>query len=751
VSAHAASETITASVMVHTNPHVGSIISITGVAVTWTNNTAATSFWVQTTNNTANATTNLFTKLSLLGLTNVNSLEYSNATNILLYGILDTPLAITVSGPGGTNWATVTYYTNQSFNGYNLALPLTNNNLTTEQTNIFNDLINALNFMGSGLVINWNAPGFTNFPHNKRVSQPPLTNQPLYNPASTGLYSTNGTNDGGVFKGTADASTWIATGVPSLTRSNTFTGTNYFHQVVITNGAGIVIGASNHNPPLVNSLQIQGHGGNDASLAMLTFANDTATAAPAIRLTRYRGDLANRSNVVAGDNLGSIIWFGGRADNSSLVGIGGSLSLVPTEDWNSVSTNGALMKFQLGAEGNQNTALSLTAYKITNNADVINKSNVLNLAAVNGGATFTGTNLLVTNMTGRNWTGEIAQITNLEQKGSNWLEGVQGAAIGIITTLSGSNNVAILPTNQFVSFSGASPSVPVIASITNGFNGRVLYGYNSNGTALLIAHRSGYDGVSFNRISIPGATNAGDYITIRDGGWFIARHDHQEWKLIYPESPYAVMAAATNVTLTTVGATNATHHALVTTNTDAGFLQTLTVSPGAGLVLTNQQTNIVIAAAARTFHVTTTPMANAGVAATNLFTNYIPALRLTNNGDTAYIELAGQTMNAAATTNRFQVTYGSETTLDTGATSLFSNTVYRIYGAITRAGNTSQIVDIGIQFSGLGVGTPFFSTNFVKVTSQTNGIDTLLVLTTTSLRDGSVTNLVGRLKYDPAP
>jgi hypothetical protein len=108
-------------------------------------------------------------------------------------------------------------------------------------------------------------------------------------------------------------------------------------------------------------------------------------------------------------------------------------------------------------------------------------------------------------------------------------------------------------------------------------------------------------------------------------------------------------------------------------------------------------------------------------------------------------------MNAAATTNRFQLTYGSETALDTGATGPFSNTVYRIYGSITRSGNTSQIVDIGIQFSGLGVGTPWFSTNFVKATSQTNGINTLLVLTTTSLRDGSITNLVGRLKFDPAP
>lgn len=152
-----------------------------------------------------------------------------------------------------------------------------------------------------------------------------------------------------------------------------------------------------------------------------------------------------------------------------------------------------------------------------------------------------------------------------------------------------------------------------------------------------------------------------------------------------------------------------------------------------------------------TYHVAPTPIFNAGVAATNIFTNYIPAHTLTNAGDTVRIELAGQMMNAAATTNRFQLTYGSEMVLDTGIVSLFSNTVYRIYGAITRSGNTTEIVDIGIQFAGLPVGAPYAFTNSVRLALQTNGVDTRLILQTTSLRDGSVTNLVGRLGYDPAP
>lgn len=151
------------------------------------------------------------------------------------------------------------------------------------------------------------------------------------------------------------------------------------------------------------------------------------------------------------------------------------------------------------------------------------------------------------------------------------------------------------------------------------------------------------------------------------------------------------------------------------------------------------------------YHVASAPIANAGNAATNIFTNYIPAHTLTNNGDTVYIELAGQMMNAATTTNRLQVTYGSETVLDTGITSLFSNTVYRIYGAITRSGNTAQIVDIGIEFSGILAGTPYVKTNFVRNAVQTNGIDTKLILQNTCLANGSVTNLVGRLRYNPVP
>lgn len=152
-----------------------------------------------------------------------------------------------------------------------------------------------------------------------------------------------------------------------------------------------------------------------------------------------------------------------------------------------------------------------------------------------------------------------------------------------------------------------------------------------------------------------------------------------------------------------------------------------------------------------THHVNVSAIANAGTAATNVFTNYIPGNTLTNLGDTEYFEAAGQTMNAAATTNRWQVTYGSETVLDTGATGLFSNTTYRIEGSITRVGNTAQIVEIGIKFSGLGVGSPFNQTNNVVATVQTNGADMRLVVTVTSLRNGGVTNLMGRQRYFPSP
>lgn len=152
-----------------------------------------------------------------------------------------------------------------------------------------------------------------------------------------------------------------------------------------------------------------------------------------------------------------------------------------------------------------------------------------------------------------------------------------------------------------------------------------------------------------------------------------------------------------------------------------------------------------------TMAVNVTPIANAGVAATNISTNSITGHTLTNDNDRLTFEMNGQTMNAAATTNRFQVIYGSETLLDTGSTGFFSNTTYQVTGNIIRSGNASQVVTVGIKFSGLAVGSPFNMTNSVRASIQTNGINTPLTLAVTTLRNGSVTNLSTVLTYYPAP
>lgn len=158
-----AGETITATLTVTTNPHVSSVLSLGGTNVIWTNNTAASGYFVQTTNNTQNAATNLYVRLSLLTFTNVNSITWSNETNIIISGIADLPLTVTSSGPGGTNWATIIYSTNVSFSGFTLDLPLTNNNEQVQWTNIVDEIAHLLNFSAANVKVSAGAPLFNHF------------------------------------------------------------------------------------------------------------------------------------------------------------------------------------------------------------------------------------------------------------------------------------------------------------------------------------------------------------------------------------------------------------------------------------------------------------------------------------------------------------------------------------------------------------------------------------------------------------
>lgn len=171
-----ASFTKYATVNIYTNPHVGSVIAIDGATVTWTNNTGATVYWVQTTNTSQNAATNLYTKLNLLSFTNVAKVSYSNETNLVIEAILNSPLTVTLSGPGGTNWGTVTYSTNNYATAYRLTLPLLTGNVTNQHTNIHNDVVDLLNYANATNKPSTNGPMWASFPDSRRGANPTFTN-----------------------------------------------------------------------------------------------------------------------------------------------------------------------------------------------------------------------------------------------------------------------------------------------------------------------------------------------------------------------------------------------------------------------------------------------------------------------------------------------------------------------------------------------------------------------------------------------
>jgi hypothetical protein len=151
-----------------------------------------------------------------------------------------------------------------------------------------------------------------------------------------------------------------------------------------------------------------------------------------------------------------------------------------------------------------------------------------------------------------------------------------------------------------------------------------------------------------------------------------------------------------------------------------------------------------------TYFVTTTPVFNAGGSSTNIFTNYIPANMLTNDGDAVHYEFYGTLASATASTNSFTVTYGNNTILFVQS-GTFSNSMFAVRGAITRNGNVSQHSFSEFNLAGMIVGAPYAYTNRITTVTQTNGIDTRLVLAVTSTMNGGITNLMGRLRYSPAP
>lgn len=137
----------------------------------------------------------------------------------------------------------------------------------------------------------------------------------------------------------------------------------------------------------------------------------------------------------------------------------------------------------------------------------------------------------------------------------------------------------------------------------------------------------------------------------------------------------------------------------------------------------------------------------AGGVLTNMNQFSVPAHTLTNNGDTIQWEFAGRSALALDSTNNIAVIYGSQKVLDTGL-QIRSNMYWTARGSITRTGNTSQRFESTIWWPGGGAASVL--TNFVGDIVQTNGIATVLKVQGASRRVAVLTNMLFKVKYEPA-
>lgn len=371
-------------------PVVSATLDAGGDTRRWTNNTPANAGkFLQATNTLQAATTNLYYHLIAYGFTNVNGIKagtndaWSPTNTIVLESAADHFITLTSL----SNWCSITITTNSGAAGWlSVRIPHTNEQPTL-QTQIVNGVVQILNDARTNNAVNTNAPAFRHYA--------------------------------------------VTYDVPKLGTSNTFLGNNYFSSLILTQGSALIIGATNFNPALANGLHIQNHGAN-AIASLNEYANESAIFEPQFWFVRYRGELGNRSNVLAGDSLGSHLWLAGHTDNSTLFGIAGAIKLVALKDFAS-ATNDGLMRFQVGKGGGLNVAtpLDVTANTITNNADTFLKSNITALAGadlaaatIRSGNTTNTTMVATTNIAANleaatatiragNMTGTVVQATSL--------------------------------------------------------------------------------------------------------------------------------------------------------------------------------------------------------------------------------------------------------------------------------------------------------------------------------------------------
>jgi hypothetical protein len=633
VSAKAQPYTIRATVTVTTNPHVASVLALGGTNVTWTNNTPGNQYFVLTTNNTLNATTNLFTKLSLLTFTNVNSISYSNATNIVIEGRLSTPLEVTSSGPGGTNWTTISYRTNFGATSYGLTLPFFTGFITNRHTNVHKDVIDLLNYTLGTQLLARTASAFTNVPHAQRVSNPAFTNMSVFG-------GTNRPNDFLATNG-GQYNTWASnllvtnlTGT-SLNLSNV---SSYNTNGIITNAvrgnfgslvatSSIALAGIHSNITLTNIPWINGNNGGltggplwnvqitNAPFAVVTGLQVYGSAF----ITNLIGHTFTVTNFAAPGSGVNSLQVGSGADAGGLRAI--ALGV------NAISTNqdDVLIGFDAQDSGAGTTANIGIGLSVRVGGGSSTAVGAESSATASGSSSFGGGAVVSITHTSSTALGVLAATTLKNQvrigtatehvsipgrlesafalsanNVSNYQSGIWGFKIGDYSSMvGGSNNVVALATNRWTRLSGhvAAANVNSLSGSTPEREAGII---NSGAFELSLIDESGFETTATNRLALPNDLT----VILPPGGSALFQRDEDidRWRLV---GVSYLSASATNVVTADVGTTNATRIGVTTTNHSNGTLQFRTLQGGDSITLTNQGTNVVIALTPGNFNIDT--------------------------------------------------------------------------------------------------------------------------------------------------
>lgn len=506
--------TIEAYLTITTNPAVANTLSVTGVGITWTNNTGASSYWVQTTNSTANATTNLYLKLSTLGLTNVNGVNYTNSTNLVLYGKLNNPLTVTI---GGTNWASVGYKTNLSSASFLLALPLNTANKTNQHTNIVNEVRNLLSYDYATNPVSASAPLF-----NKYLGQN-ATNQSFTNKTFFG-----GTNAPSRLEA---SSGWLA----GMSVSNApFLGATNARITSARLDAATIDSLTATNPVAWNNLYI----GDSVSGIYNSWALQTGTNNAGKGLFQLYND----------DLLGSTM---------AILQSGGVVEIFLGSGSSDVTTNSGLF---------YSTRIITPSLAATN------------VSLGNAAGTFSSLTATTAVLVAGSATNLVTDKATAVRASLNWVNTNNGALLmksAAVTSLAGGNNILTRSTNNLVRFTSAG-SAPNLNAITNGLgDGDWFWAVNQTAETITIVNESGFTSIPENRIHL---ANGASNVTVGPYGMALFLHEPttlNRWLCLYPDNDLPTTTSNALVTLAYTLAAANTNYSVSLNNSLSNRLDSL--------------------------------------------------------------------------------------------------------------------------------------------------------------------------------